>query len=358
MSKKRKIKNPDSLPKLFDKDCQPLTSYKTTVLLIDDQPMVAEAVRRALEDEADIDFHYCPDPTKAIKIANKIQPTIILQDLMMPEVNGLMMVKFFRVNQQTAEVPIIILSTKEEPETKSETFAAGVNDYLVKLPDKIELIARIRYHSKAYINQKQKEEAFLALKESQRQLHEANLALEKLSSLDGLTNIANRRNFDHILRQEWNRSMRSFCPISLIMLDIDFFKLYNDTYGHQGGDETLKIVADILKDMENRPGDLAARYGGEEFTIILPETDISGVSEIAYSILDRVRAKKIKHASSTICDILTVSIGTATMVPPIKSQPDILIAVADKALYQAKNNGRNQVVISPFTQNNDVENAH
>jgi two-component system chemotaxis family response regulator WspR len=309
--------------------------------------MVAEAVRRALADEADIDFHYCADPTKAIKVANKIQPTIILQDLIMPEVNGLMMVKFFRVNQQTAEVPIIILSTKEEPEIKRETFAAGVNDYLVKLPDKIELIARVRYHSLAYINQKQKEEAFLALQESQRQLHEANLALEKLSSLDGLTNIANRRKFDHILRQEWNRAMRNSCPISLIMLDIDFFKLYNDTYGHQGGDEALKEVAAILKDTENRPGDLAARYGGEEFAIVLPETDTSGVSEVAYSILDRVRAKNIRHASSSICDILTVSIGTATMTSSQNTQPDVLIAVADKALYQAKHNGRNQVVISP-----------
>ncbi len=355
MTKPRKTNKSDNQHKLFDKNCQPLKSYKTTVLLIDDQPIVAEAVRRALQDEVDIDFHYCADPTKAIKIANKIQPTIILQDLIMPEVNGLMMVKFFRVNRQTAEVPIIILSTKEEAEVKSETFAAGVNDYLVKLPDKIELIARIRYHSRAYINQKQKEEAFLALQESQRQLHEANLALEKLSSLDGLTNIANRRKFDHTLRQEWNRAMRNFCPISLIMLDIDFFKLYNDTYGHQGGDETLKIIATILKDMENRPGDLAARYGGEEFAIILPETDPTGVSEVAYAILDRVRAQGIRHKKSSISDMLTVSIGTATMTPPRNSQPDILISIADQALYKAKHNGRNQVVISPYKQHERQE---
>ena len=334
---------------LFGKDFQPLKSYKISVLLIDDQPMVAEAVRRCLEEETDIDFHYCADPTKAIKIANKIHPTIILQDLIMPEVNGLMMVKFFRVNHQTAEVPIIILSTKEEPEIKSETFAAGVNDYIVKLPDKIELIARIRYHSQAYINQKQKEEAFMALQESQRQLHEANLALEKLSSLDGLTNIANRRHFDQTLRQEWNRAMRNLCPISLIMLDIDFFKKYNDTYGHQGGDETLKAIALILKDMEKRPGDLAARYGGEEFAIILPETDPAGASEVAYAVLDRVRAKRIRHASSDVGNILTVSIGTATMTPARNSQPDSLIALADKALYQAKHAGRNQVVISKYT---------
>ncbi len=324
-----------------------MKSYKITVLLIDDQPMVAEAVRLALSGEADIDFHYCANPNKAMKIANRIKPTIILQDLIMPEINGLMMVKFFRVNQQTADVPIIILSSREESDTKREAFAAGVNDYLVKLPDKIELIARIRSHSQAYINQKQKEEAFLALQESQRQLHEANVALEKLSSLDGLTNIANRRKFDYTLRQEWNRAMRNSSSISLIMLDIDFFKLYNDAYGHQGGDETLKAIACILKDMENRPGDLASRYGGEEFALILPETVLSGAAEIAYAVLDRVRAKRIRHKSSSICDILTVSIGVAIMTPPRDSQPDILIAAADKVLYQAKNNGRNQVVIGP-----------
>ncbi len=331
-------------------DYQALKSYRITVLLIDDQPMVAEAVRRSLEGEGDIDFHYCADPTKAIQTANSIQPTLILQDLIMPEVNGLMMVKFFRVNQQTAKVPIIVLSTKEEPEVKSEAFRVGVNDYIVKLPDKIELIARIRYHSQAYINYMQKEEAFCALQESQRRLHEANLTLEKLSSLDGLTNIANRRKFDHTLRQEWNRAMRNLCPISLIMLDIDFFKLYNDTYGHQGGDETLKAVAEVLKEMEKRPGDLAARYGGEEFALILPETDPTGASDVAYSIIEQIRALAIRHESSKVSDILTVSIGTSTMAPVRKSKPDSLVTVADRALYQAKNKGRNQVVISKAGQ--------
>ncbi len=348
MSKDSKANNFSNRDNPYNKDFQSLKSYKITVLLIDDQPIIAEAVRRALKDEDDIDFHYCPDPTQAIKMANEIRPTIILQDLIMPEVNGMMMVKFFRVNHQTCDVPIIILSTKEDPETKSQTFANGVSDYLVKLPDKSELIARIRYHSQAYINQKQKEEAFLALQESQKKLHEANLALEKLSSLDGLTNIANRRKFDYTLQKEWNRAKRNYCPISLIMLDIDYFKLYNDTYGHQGGDETLNIVASILQGMEKRPGDLAARYGGEEFAVILPETDQIGVAEVAKAIIDKIRAKKIRHESSKICDILTVSIGTATMIPPRTNPPDILVSSADKALYQAKNNGRNQIVISPY----------
>lgn len=330
---------------LFSDDITSINNFQITVLLVDDQPMIAEAVRRALEEEKDIEFHYCSDPTKAIKIANKIKPTIILQDLIMPEVNGLMMVKFFRVNKETSQVPIIVLSTKEDPKIKSDAFSLGVNDYLIKLPDKIELIARLRYHSTAYIHHKQRDEAFAALQESKRQLHEANLALEKLSSLDGLTGIANRRQFDTVLNKEWNRAIRNRIPISLVMLDIDYFKHYNDTYGHQKGDSCLKLVAQILHDNEKRPADLAARYGGEEFGVILPETDLHGATEIATTILQAIRNATIPHKTSTVSKCLTASLGVASMTAERGKQPDILISHADQALYQAKEEGRNRVVV-------------
>ena len=220
-----------------------LEHHKITVLLIDDQAMIAEAVRRSLSSEEDIEFHYCQDSTKAIKLASEINTTVILQDLVMPDIDGLMMVRYFRVNKDTAQIPIILLSTKDEASIKSKAFSLGANDYMVKLPDKIEMIARVRYHSQAYINQLQKDEAFRALEESKAKLAEANRILQKLSSLDGLTGIANRRNFDETLNKEWNRAMRSEKSIGLLMLDIDFFKLYNDHYGHQGGDDCLKQVA-------------------------------------------------------------------------------------------------------------------
>lgn len=331
---------------LFENERRPLNAYKITVLLIDDQPMIAEAVRRALEAEKDIEFHYCSDPTKAIKIANTIRPTLILQDLVMPEVNGLMMVKFFRVNDLTALVPIIILSTKEDAEIKSEAFSIGVNDYLVKLPDKIELIARIKYHSKAYIYHKQRDDAFLALLESEKKLNEANRALEALSSLDGLTGIANRRKFDDKMAQEWQRATRNRSNISLLMIDIDFFKNYNDTYGHQGGDFCLKEIADIIKNSEKRSTDLAARYGGEEFGLILPETEQNGAEEIARTLLNQVRKRDIKHINSTAASIVTISIGVATMTPQVKTTYAELIAKADRALYQAKDSGRNKLVVA------------
>ncbi len=151
-----------------------LTQHRITVLLVDDQAIIGEAVRRMLAEEADIDFHYCRDATLAIKTAERISPTVILQDLVMPEIDGLMLVRYFRANPATREVPLIVLSGKEEPLTKAEAFSAGANDYLVKLPDRLEVLARIRHHSQGYINLLQRNEAFKALKESEKQLEVRN----------------------------------------------------------------------------------------------------------------------------------------------------------------------------------------
>src|ERR1700692_1570144 len=159
----------------------PSLDYSTMVLLVDDQAMVAQAVRRLLADLPDIDLHYCSDPIEAVKEANKIRPSVILQDFVMTSIDGLDLVQRFRANPATAETPIIVLSSEEDSLVKSKAFAVGANDYLVKLPDKIELIARIRYHSKAYLNQIQRDEAFRALRESQQQLSESNTALISLN---------------------------------------------------------------------------------------------------------------------------------------------------------------------------------
>ncbi len=157
-----------------------LTQHRITVLLVDDQPIVAKAVGRMFEGEPDIDFHYCSDPTEAIRIANSVQPTVILQDLLMPQIDGLVLVRYFRANQSTRDVPLIVLSSKEEPHTKAEAFALGANDYMVKLPDKIEVIARIRYHSGGYINLLQRNEAYSALVENQKQLEARNKLIRKM----------------------------------------------------------------------------------------------------------------------------------------------------------------------------------
>src|SRR4029077_17938081 len=158
-----------------------LPDYHVMVLLVDDQSMVCEAVRRALANQPDIDFHYCADAREALVIASQIKPTVILQDLVMPGIDGLTLVSRYRANSATREIPIIVLSTNENPQVKGQAFALGANDYLVKLPDKIELIARIRYHSKAFMNLVQRDAAYRALRESQQQLIESNAALISLN---------------------------------------------------------------------------------------------------------------------------------------------------------------------------------
>ena len=161
-----------------------LTEYQIRVLLIDDQAMVGETVRRMLAPEADIVFQFCQDPTKALPIAAEWSPTVILQDLVMPEVDGLALVRFFRAHPKLKDIPLIVLSSKEEAVTKAEAFALGANDYLVKLPDRIELVARIRYHSKGYINLLQRNEAYQALLKSQQELaNEVARAAEYVISL-------------------------------------------------------------------------------------------------------------------------------------------------------------------------------
>ena len=155
--------------------------YHALVLLIDDQAFVGDAVTRALNGQSDIDLHFCSNPHEAVALANALKPTVILLDLVMPQISGLTLLKRFRENAFTAEVPIVVLSAEEEPQTKSDAFALGANDYLVKLPDMIELRARIRYHTRAHVNRLQREEAFAALRKSQQELVRTNTDLRLLN---------------------------------------------------------------------------------------------------------------------------------------------------------------------------------
>lgn len=319
---------------------------RTRVMLVDDQAIVAEALRRMLAEEADIDYHYCGDPAKAIGAAIEFQPTVILQDLVMPDIDGLMLLRFYRSNPQTASIPVIVLSTKEDPKIKSEAFAIGASDYLVKFPDKIEVIARIHAHSRSFMAQKQRDEAYRALRELQKELEAKNAELERLSSLDGLTGIANRRSFDEFIRKEWGRGLRERRPLSLILIDIDHFKLFNDGYGHQGGDHCLRQVAQTLAQTVKRPGDLVARYGGEEFAVVMPDTDAEGAAKIARSLKDNIEAMGLAHEYSKTSDHVTISQGVASCVPEAEHGPDTLIARADEALYKAKESGRNRYFLA------------
>ncbi len=178
-----------------------------------------------------------------------------------------------------------------------------------------------------------------------RALEDANAKLTELSTTDSLTNLANRRHFDDVLTREWDRARRTREPLALLMLDVDWFKAYNDHYGHQMGDDCLSSIANIFSLNTRRSSDVVARYGGEEFAVIIPETDADGAHKVAETIRKALEASGLKHEASPF-GVLTISIGVAVMVPDDDQHPAALLTRADGALYQAKQNGRNQVIMA------------
>jgi len=182
-------------------------------------------------------------------------------------------------------------------------------------------------------------------KYAENTLKEANERLERLSASDGLTGVANRRCFDQTIKREWTRLQRTKDFLSLIMCDVDFFKLFNDTYGHQRGDDCLKSVAKALQETARRGGDCVARYGGEEFAVIMPVTGGKSAIYIAEKIRQTVEKMAIAHSKSSVSAYVTLSLGVVTVVPDNQGTPEALIKCADKALYLAKSSGRNRVVV-------------
>lgn len=188
--------------------------------------------------------------------------------------------------------------------------------------------------------------AVMTIRREADELAAANAELQRLSNVDGLTAIANRRLFDGFLAREWLRAVRRQEPLTLVMIDVDHFKNFNDTYGHQAGDDCLRRVAAALQANIKRTTDLIARYGGEEFAAVLPDTDAGGAARVAERLRAAVEALGLAHAASSAGTVVTVSLGTATVLPTADGSPDALVALADQALYQAKQQGRNRVVVA------------
>ncbi len=244
---------------------------------------------------------------------------------------------------QYEDTPIIVISTGSISGEMQMAYAFGATDFLTRPFDDSELLSRIRSALKFKHEVDRRRAREKELLEITRQLTDLNNLLARHSMIDGLTGAANRRFLDGSLAQEWRRAGRSQRPISVIMFDVDYFKQYNDRYGHQAGDACLIKIVDTIRPLLKRPSDLFARYGGEEFTAVLPETDLQGAIKIAEEFRSAIADLRIEHLDSKVCKSVTISLGVAATVPGPLVNPEDIIAAADLALYDAKRSGRNMV---------------
>jgi len=274
-----------------------------------------------------------------------VEIDLILMDIIMPDVDGIEACRNVKKREWLADVPVIMVTATTEKDNLQLAFSAGAMDFIKKPLDRVELLARVRSALRLKHETARRKARETELLEVTRQLQAANEMLQNLSFLDGLTGIANRRHFDQELLQESRGAKREKTPLSLIMLDIDYFKAFNDTYGHLKGDDCLKTVASTLKKTLKRPGDFPARYGGEEFAVVLPNTDDVGAAIIAEELRANIERAGIAHINSLCAEYVTVSLGVVTRFSEQAETPDDLILAADWALYRSKHEGRNRVSV-------------
>jgi len=304
------------------------------VLIVDDIPENLSVLHDAL-DEAGYTVLVATNGETALQRARHSLPDVILLDAMMPGMDGFEVARRIRQLETAGEwTPIIFLTARTSDADLEKGIAVGGDDYLIKPVSETVLAAKVRAMQRIA----QMRYSLLVLT---RKLDEANQELTRLSSLDGLTAIANRRQFDETLLREWRRGSRQGRPLALLLADVDLFKQFNDGYGHQVGDECLKAVARTLTSVLRRPADLVARYGGEEFAVILPDTDITGALLVAEGMRSAVEKLGITHRFASSTGHVTISIGAAAVIPGRG-----VIKAADDALYQAKQGGRNRIAAS------------
>jgi diguanylate cyclase (GGDEF)-like protein len=279
------------------------------------------------------------DGLSGIASFEKERPDLILLDIILPGIDGFEVARRIRGMEKPGEwTPIIFLTALTKDEDLERGIEVGGDDYLLKPVSEVVLAAKVRAMQRIV----QMRQSLLVLA---HKLDSANRELTRLSAVDGLTGIANRRQFDETLLREWRRCQREQAPLSLLMVDVDYFKQYNDGYGHQAGDECLKLVAETLRGRLRRPADIVARYGGEEFAAVLPGTAPEGAIMVAESMSAAIRQLGIPHDGSAF-GVLTVSIGSATLIPKQAEGLPRLLSAADWALYEAKREGRNCVRVA------------
>lgn len=308
---------------LRSKNTKKIMKYK--ILIVDDQPINIQAAYAILADQYEV--YMAVNGQNAIDLCQTVAIDLFLIDLHMPMMSGITLCQILKNNEKTKNVPIVFMTASQSLDDESLCWDEGGSDFVTKPINPKTLIKRISYH--------------LMMKEHTQ-------SLIKLSILDGLTNLHNRRYFDEQLEKIWRDFIRSRSSLSLILIDVDYFKLYNDNYGHLAGDNCLKKISVALKKSLHRPLDISARFGGDEFVCILPETDDIGAMHVAQRIEKAVQKLKLPHAYSTICNHVTLSIGVVSVSKDDDSDTHLqesrhMLEWADKALYQAKMDGRAKI---------------
>ncbi|MGK7887927.1 MAG: diguanylate cyclase [Leptolyngbyaceae cyanobacterium] len=317
--------------------------FNPLVLVVDDDVTSALMLSKVLERDG-YRIQTVHNGQAALEQFQTELPDIILMDAIMPGMDGFECTKLCRARYGNHCPPILMITGLNDSESVDYAFEVGATDYVTKPFHWAVLRQRVRRTIKAYVDYRNLQDALQKERSLRQELRLTNQKLHRLATVDGLTNIANRRVFDERFQHEWKRLQREQAPLGLALFDIDCFKAYNDTYGHQGGDNCLRDVAQVIQQVARRPADLAARYGGEEFALVLPNTDLEGTVHLANLVQHRLQHLAIPHASSIVRSQVTVSVGVASTVPDLSISAHLLLRTADLALYEAKQQGRDRVV--------------
>ncbi|WP_256666097.1 diguanylate cyclase [Pseudomonas sp. B14-6] len=304
----------------------PHSFNRPKLLIVDDQPTNIRVLHELFREDCDV--FMATSGEQAISVCQAQLPDLILLDVIMEGMDGHEVCRRLKVDPMTQGIPIIFITAQQQESDEVLGLELGAVDFITKPINTTIVRARVRTH--------------LTLK------LQSDL-LRSMALIDGLTGVANRRKFNEDILADWRQCFREQKPLSLILVDVDYFKRYNDRYGHQAGDDCLKSVAQTLSETVRRPYDLVARYGGEEFACVLPNTFLSGAVEIAERMQERVRTLGIEHSASDVDRVLTISLGVATLTPTGELGFEALIEAADKQLYEAKNAGRARVCSSAMS---------
>jgi diguanylate cyclase (GGDEF)-like protein len=325
-----------------------------SILIVDDAPADLDLLKSILTDSRRWKVRAAQSAEEALRVLASAEIQLVLTDIMSPATGGLEICRRIKAQPDFSHIPVVMVMAKSEREYLNQAYEAGACDYIMKPVDPAEVVARVRsvLRSKEEVDRRMARERELT--SAAQKLEAANRQLQRLSVVDTVTGIANRRCFDQTLDRVWRSATRHKYEVALIMIDIDFFKNYNDSLGHPAGDDCLRRVAQALADALMRPDDFLARYGGEEFAVVLPQTGVPGALVVAERLRFCIESLGLAHPASSVARHVTISQGVASTVPVPAVPSSNLVSIADQALYEAKRSGRNRAATLDDVYHNEL----